>query len=60
MADMPHSAKNRKPWDRMLGEPDKVYYAFKCCLDLPYWERKVLYAYPDYVGNPEEHPASSP
>src|SRR4028119_2043135 len=45
--------QERKPWDRIPGEPDKAYRAFECYLDLPYWERKDLYAYRNYVGNPE-------
>lgn len=45
--------QERKPRDRMPGESDKAYRAFECYLDLPYWERKDLYAYRTYVGNPE-------
>ena len=37
----------------MPGESDKAYRAFECYLDMPYWERKDLYAYRNYVGNPE-------
>jgi hypothetical protein len=53
MTDTYHSAENHEPWDRIPGEPDKAFHAFECYLDMSYWERKDLYAYRNYVGNPE-------
>src|SRR4028119_1605453 len=51
--DRSEDRKEHQPWDRMPGEPNKAYYAFECYLDMPYWERKDLYAYRNYTGNPE-------
>src|SRR4028119_140942 len=51
--------QERKPWDRMPGESDKAYRAFECYLDMPYWGRKDLYAYRNYVGNPEAQHVSA-
>ena len=51
--DILEENRERKPWDRMPGKPDKAYRAFECYLDMPYWQRKDLYAYRNYVGNPE-------
>lgn len=51
--DYAHTLTDRKPWDRLPGEPDKAYRAFECFLDMPYWERKDLHAYRNYVGNSE-------
>src|SRR5918994_7623282 len=45
--------QEHKPWDRIPNESEKAYYAFECYLDMPYWDRKDLYAYRNYTGNPE-------
>jgi hypothetical protein len=37
----------------MPDESERAYRAFECYLDMPYWERKDLYAYRNYTGNPE-------